>query len=239
MPEITIDRPDGPMQTYLAVPGGRGPWPGVVVVHDALGMTTDLRRQADWLASTGYLAVAPDLYYRGGRLRCLVATLRSFVEGEGPAFDDLEATRSRLAGRSDCTGITGVLGFCMGGGFALALATTGRYAASSVNYGMVDDPATALADACPVVASFGGRDRSTGDFPQQLVAALDERDIPYDVKVYGAAGHAFMNDHSDAEMVLWARVAMRLVNGGHHAPSEADARRRIIAFFDRWLRPAA
>ena len=62
MPEASIRTSKGEMPTYVAVPNGSGPWPGVVVVHDFAGMSEDLRNQADWLAGEGLLAAAPDLY---------------------------------------------------------------------------------------------------------------------------------------------------------------------------------
>ncbi len=225
------------MAAYLAVPTGRPPWPGVVVVHDGLGMTADLRRQTGWLAGAGFLSLAPDLFSRGGRIRCLVATMRAIAARQGPVFVDLEAARAFLAGRPDCTGRIGVVGFCLGGGLALLLATDSRWSVSSVNYG--DVPADAerlLAGACPVVGSYGGRDRSLHDAPGRLDRALTAVDVEHDVEVYPTAGHGFLNDHPAGEVPVWAAVTGRWARTGYDEPAAADARRRIVAFLDTHLR---
>lgn len=238
MPDISIGRPAGALPAYLAQPAGDGPWPGVIVVHDALGMTTDLRRQADWLAAEGFLAAAPDLYHWGSRPRCLVATIRQALAREGPVFDDLDSVRRRLLADPRCTGRVGVIGFCLGGGFALLLAAADRgYDASSVNYGGVpDDAEELLAGACPVIGNYGRRDTSLSDDPERLRDALDATGTEGEVIVHPDAGHSFLNDHAPGETPAWAAVMARISNSGFDPEAAADARRRIVAFFDRHLR---
>lgn len=237
MTTVPVPGPGGDVPVYTSRPDGGRPWPGVVVVHDALGMTTDLRRQADWLASEGYLAAAPDLYHSGGRLRCMFSTIRDALRRQGAVFDTLEAVRVWLVGLDDCTGRVGVIGFCLGGGVALLLAADRGFDASSVNYGSVPKDADALLSrACPIVGSYGARDWGLRHDPSRLDRALTTNGVPHDVRVYPDAGHSFLNDHERSETPVWAVVAGALSSSEYHEPSARDARRRISDFFAQHLR---
>jgi carboxymethylenebutenolidase len=223
-----------PLRGYLAKPAGAGPWPGVVMVHEVFGMDDVMLRQAERLAEAGNLTLAVDLFSAGGARRCLISTFRALFKGEGRPFADIETARQWLTASEECTGKTGVIGFCMGGAFALATARSG-FDVSSVNYAVLPrDLDAALEGACPIVASYGAKDRQLRSAPAKLEQALSDKGIPHDVKTYPTAGHAFLNDAEAGPRFL--RPLMRVTGMGPDPVAAADAWQRIDGFFAEHLR---
>ncbi len=219
----------------LAVPEGPGPWPAVVMVHEAFGVNEVMRRQVVRMAEAGYLALMPDLFAQGGARRCLTATFRALRSREGRAFVDIESARQLLVARPDSTGSVGVLGFCMGGGFALAAAQGRGFDAASSNYGMLPrDLDDALGHACPIVGSYGGRDHSLTGAPAKLETVLTAHGVAHDIKEYPDAGHSFLNDAESGPAVV-RLLTKRILGAGPDPEAAADAWQRIEAFFAEHL----
>jgi carboxymethylenebutenolidase len=237
MSDVSVNGPHGPIPAYLATPTTPGPWPGVVVIHDAVGFTSDVKRHADWLAEEGYLAIAPNLYHWDKRRVCLKSSFKAVRARTGRQFEEIDATRAWLAAQEGSTDKVGIIGFCMGGAYALLLAPDANYAAASVNYGRIpEDASEFLVGACPVIASYGGSDRSIKNGGARIEAALTAAGVVHEVKEYPEAGHSFMNHHEKGEAPVIFSTLEKMFGMGYREGPAIDAQRRITAFFGTHLK---
>jgi carboxymethylenebutenolidase len=226
---IEIDTPAGPIDALLDVPDGPGPWPGVVIIHDALGYGPDKESINRHVAAAGYVALTPNLFARGGWARCITKVMRELLTKRGRALDDVLAARDHLQALPDCSGRVGVAGFCMGGQFALVMSPKG-FAASAPFYGvpLPRELSETLDGACPIVASFGGRDLTGRGAPEKLQRVLDDKGITNDIKSYPKVGHSFANK-------LPAQPLLRIAGFGYNQEATDDAWTRVFAFFGEHL----
>jgi carboxymethylenebutenolidase len=92
-----------------------------------------------------------------------------------------------------------------------------------------------LAGACPVIASYGGRDRAMKGRPERLERALAAAGVVHDVKTYPNAGHSFLSTERYPRGVRMLARLTGMHAGPRHDAAE-DAWRRIDCFFDAHLR---
>ncbi|BAK34654.1 putative hydrolase [Microlunatus phosphovorus NM-1] len=233
METVTEDVTIGDRMAVSARPAGAGRWPGVVMLHEGYGINEVLRRQAQRLASAGYLVVAPDLLGDGQRYDALKSALESLTARQGTPFEVIAQSRTWVIDRRECNGKVGVIGFGLGGGYALAVAGSG-FDAAAVNYAVIpEDAIELLRGSCPIVGSYGAKDRLSGGITK-LAAALEEHQIDYDLKVYRRAGHSFLNDVPVGPVLL--RPMMKIASVGPEPESAKHAWGRIESFFGRHLR---
>jgi carboxymethylenebutenolidase len=223
--------------TELFVPAGEGPHPGVVVLHESFGLNDDIRRIAHRFADAGYAALAPDLYSHGTRIVCLSRVIVDMLSG-GVAREiaDIHAAREALAARPEVDSERiAVAGFCQGGGFALIAGVQPGFSAAAVNYGVVPADRSHLDGLCPVVASYGGKDRVVGcGMAKRLEGHLTALGVPHDVKTYEEAGHSFFSQ-VDGWQGWLARVPTPMAVGYDEAAAQ-DGWKRMLSFFDEHVR---
>jgi len=204
---------------YLALAEGEGPFPGVVVIHEIFGLNQNMKDIARRFARQGYAALAVDLFGRGNRVVCMARIMAGGLTGSVHRYGigDLKAALSYLSEQPEVDPARlGAIGFCLGGGYAIAWACTDqRLKAIAPFYGTNPRPMGAVARSCPVVGSYPGRD-FTARSGRKLDAALQRHGVPRDIKVYPGTKHSFFND--------------QLRN--YDAAAAADAWERVLRFFE-------
>jgi carboxymethylenebutenolidase len=215
----------GDASGYLAAPSTPGKHGAVIVIHEWWGLDDWIKEQTDRFAKQGYVALAVDLYH--GKATHDQGEAHELMRGlpEDRALADMKAAFDYLASRPDVDPKRiGVIGWCMGGGYALALTTNEpRLAASAINYGrLVTDPNTITKIKTQILGNFGAEDRG---IPPADVKKFDAELVKYgklaDIKIYDGAGHGFMNPNNKE---------------GYRAEAANDAWKRIDSFFERKLR---
>jgi carboxymethylenebutenolidase len=213
--QVTIETQDGACRAHVLLPDGQAPWPAVIFYGDAGGMRPAMVTMAKRLSDVGYLVLLPDLYHRYGPYEALVpkevfagdvaAILGPLMATTGidKACEDTADFLAYLDTRNDTLGVkVGALGFCMGGGMAIAAAAScpARFAAVASFHGgnlATDAPSSphlrvsALA-AQAYIASADHDDSYPAAMAARLEAALIQAGVHYRAELYRGASHGWM-----------------------------------------------
>jgi len=208
---------------FMALPDGGGPFPGVVVIHEAYGLNDHIRDVSRRFAGEGYAALAADLFTGRNRAVCMTRYIAGMLVGSvnRSGIKDLKAALTFLSKQPEVASErVGAIGFCMGGGFAIAWACTdSRLRAIAPFYGTNPRPLAAIKRLCPVVGSYPGRDFTAGA-GRRLDTALTGYGVEHDIKVYPDTRHSFFND----------------TRAAYDQGAAADSWKRVLSFFDEHLR---
>lgn len=210
---------DETVQGILYTPAGKGPFPGLIVIHEWWGLNDWVEEQASKLADQGYAALAIDLYR--GKVATTPEIAHEIMRGvpEDRAKRDLHAAFEFLASQPSVKkDRIGAIGWCMGGGYALDVALQEpTLAADVINYGhLATDPETLKKINAPILGIFGAQDKGiTPEDVHKFEETMDKLGKKIDVKIYDDAGHAFENPNN---------------KDGYRAADAADAWHRTVDF---------
>ena len=226
MPDITIDAADGSgsFSAYCATPA-TGSGPGVVVLQEIFGVNQVMRDICDSLAAQGYIAVAPDLFWRiepGIQLtdksqqewdrafELMNAFLPNFEKGVG----DIGATISHVRAMDGCTGKVGAVGYCLGGSLAFAAACFTDADACSGYYPVQIEDSLELSSGIksPLILHVAELDAFCPPEAQQKIKGALDPNEHVTVHSYPGVDHAFAriggdNFDADAAAVANERTA--------------------------------
>jgi len=182
---------------YLAMPDDSGPHPGVVVIHEAQGLDGHIKDVTRRFADAGYVTLAVDLFTGRNRAVCMARYMAGALGGSVNRYgvNDLKSALTMLAKMTNVDAQRlGAVGFCMGGGFAIAWACTdSRLKAIAPFYSVNPRPIEVTRRLCPVVGSYPEQD-FTARSGRALDEALTRFQVKHDIRVYPGARHSFFND---------------------------------------------
>jgi carboxymethylenebutenolidase len=204
---------------------------GVVVIHEIFGRGPEIDRVVARFARSGYAAVAPELFRAPSKLTCLWHTFGALRTGEGPAVRQASGIRRWLCEKAHLEEKkVGIIGFCFGGGFALAV---GRgWGAISTNYGPLPKNPEVLRGLGPTIGCYGGRDLNYGKKGPVLEARLRAVGVPVETHTFPDVGHSFLTDGNRPIMAFLTAPIMHI----DYKPGTAEEGwRRILAFFEKHL----
>ncbi len=209
--EVKIPVKDGSIPAYRAMPDKGGPFPTVLVIHEAWGVHEHIKDLCRRLAKAGYFAIAAELWARQGNAaeakdieetRKLMASVPT-----DQVMSDLDATEAyaKSTGKADTSKLA-VTGFCWGGFATWMYAAHNPDLKAAVAWYGPDRKLTELTPKnpvdiagqvkCPVLAFYGGQDQSIPqDTREKREAACKAAGKTCEVKVYPDAPHGFNADY--------------------------------------------
>jgi carboxymethylenebutenolidase len=212
------------VSSKLYLPPGKGPFPAVVVIHEWWGLNQWVQQQAEKLSGQGYVALAVDLYR--GKVATTSEEAHELMRGVPPdrATQDLLAAAAYLRGNKTVDPArVGVIGWCMGGGYAFDLAVHDpKLAAAVINYGHIStSPDTLKKISAPVLGIFGAQDRGipVADV-RQFEQEMKKLGKPVEIVIFPDAGHGFENPNNKE---------------GYRPEDTAEAWRKTVSFLGEHL----
>ena len=219
--DIEIPAEGVQLKVYQVRPRGVTTGPAVIVIHENRGLVLYVRDVADGLASSGYIAMAPDLLTREGGTEAVpdVPTILREIPRER-FVTDVQAVERYLRSQPGITRI-GVIGFCFGGGITWRIATESQDIAAAVPFYGGNPPLEAVPNIRAAVFGVYGEldDRINQGIPA-IREAVKDAGFTFDMKVYPQVPHGFHNP----------------TGGGYNAEVAKTAWTDALTWFDRHLR---
>lgn len=210
---------DETVQAVIYTPEGKGPFPGIIVIHEWWGLNDWVKEQASKLSDQGYVALAIDLYR--GKVATTPDEAHEIMRGvpEDRALRDLHAAVEYLKVQSNVKkDKIASIGWCMGGGYSLDVALQEpTLTAAVINYGhLASDSESLKKIRASVLGLFGGQDRGIPvDDVKRFEQALKQQGNKVEIVIYPNAGHGFENPNNKP---------------GYRADDTADAWKRTVSF---------